>query len=66
MSDNKKIVRDAAIEALIKGTLQTELDGGGVNPTAMEPLIAAFASEVFIIVPIIYVNLATRTYCNMK
>uniref|UniRef100_A0A7S3Q8W0 TOG domain-containing protein n=1 Tax=Chaetoceros debilis TaxID=122233 RepID=A0A7S3Q8W0_9STRA len=46
MSDNKKITRDAAIEALIKGTLQTELDGGGVNPTAMEPLIAAFASEV--------------------
>lgn len=46
MSDNKKIVRDAAIEALINGTLLTELEGGDVNPTAMEPLIAAFASEV--------------------
>jgi len=45
-SDSKTIVRDAALEALIKGTTQTEIDGGDVNPSAMEPLIAAFIADV--------------------
>lgn len=46
MSDNKKIVRDSALEALQKGTLLSDLDGGGANPLAMEPLIAAFVKQV--------------------
>ncbi len=46
MSDNKNIVRDAALEALKKGTLLSEIDGGSVNTKSMEPLIAAFSSEV--------------------
>ncbi len=46
MSDNKKIVRDASLEALEKGTSQSDLNGGGVNPVAMEPLIAEFVDQV--------------------
>lgn len=46
MSDNKNIVRDAAIEALQKGTILSEIDGGNVNVKSMEPLIAAFSTEV--------------------
>lgn len=45
MNDNKKVVRDAALEALDRGTNIADIDGGGVNPKAMEPLIAGFVSE---------------------
>lgn len=46
MNDNKKIVRDAALEALNTGTLLNDLNGGGINSSAMEPLIAGFVSEL--------------------
>ena len=46
MSDNKKIVRDAALDALENGTSQSDLNGGGVNSVAMEPLIAGFVDQV--------------------
>lgn len=46
MSENKKHIRDAALEALAEGTKHTEINGGGINPSSMEPLIAAFNSEV--------------------
>jgi hypothetical protein len=44
INDNKKVVRDAALEALDRGTNIADIDGGGVNPKAMEPLIAGFVS----------------------
>ena len=46
MNDNKKIMRDAAIDALNKVTMKTEIDGGGVNKHAMEPFMSACASEL--------------------
>lgn len=46
MNDNKKIVRDAVLEAIEQGILLTDIDGGGINPRAMEPLMAGFVSEL--------------------
>lgn len=46
MNDNKKIARDAALEALERGTSLADIDGGGINPSAMEPLMVAFVSEL--------------------
>ena len=46
LSDNKKVSRDAAIEALEQGTSQSTFSGGGVNPAAMEPLIVDFVTLV--------------------
>lgn len=44
MSDNKKIMRDASLEALKLGTTKLELEGGGVNASSMEPFMQACAT----------------------
>lgn len=46
MNDNKKMMRDAAMDALEKGSMNLELDGGGVNTYAMDSLITALISEL--------------------
>ncbi len=46
INDNKKIMRDASMDALEKATTKSEIDGGGVNRYAMEPLMSACASEL--------------------
>jgi hypothetical protein len=46
MNDIKKPMRDAALEALRSGTMASELDGGGVNEDALEPIVLALVSEV--------------------
>jgi hypothetical protein len=46
MNDNKKIVRDAALEALNRGTVLNDIAGGGINGSSMESLIAGFVSEL--------------------
>lgn len=45
MSDNKKLMRDASMDALNSATMKSEIDGGGVNKVAMEPFMSAFATE---------------------
>lgn len=46
LSDNKKIVRDACLDALQKGTMRSEVSGNNPNCDAAEPLISAFVTEV--------------------
>ena len=46
MNDNKKIMRDASLDALKRGTMKLELDGGGVNNHSMEALMHACAQEL--------------------
>jgi hypothetical protein len=46
MNDNKKNVRDAALEALKRGTFVNDMAGGGVNISSMESIIAGFVSEL--------------------
>ena len=45
MSDNKKLMRDASMDALNSATMKSEIDGGGVNKVSMEPFMSAFATE---------------------
>jgi hypothetical protein len=46
MNDNKKIMRDASLEALKKGTMKLEMEGGGMNTFSMEPLMQACSVEL--------------------
>lgn len=46
LTDNKKIVRDASLEALLKGTMASDLNGSAVNGDVAETLMSAFSSEV--------------------
>jgi len=46
LTDNKKIVRDASLDALLKGTMVSDMNGGGVNGEVAEALMSAFSSEV--------------------
>ena len=46
MNENKKLMRDASLEALKRGTMKIEMEGGGVNANSMEPLMHACASEL--------------------
>ncbi len=46
MNENKKIMRDASIDALKNATMKSEIDGGGINKFAMEPFMNAFATEL--------------------
>mmetsp|Transcript_363 Transcript_363/g.549 ORF Transcript_363/g.549 Transcript_363/m.549 type:complete len:1476 (+) Transcript_363:109-4536(+) len=46
MNDNKKIMRDASLDALRRGTMKLDLEGGGVNTHSMEALMQASASEL--------------------
>lgn len=46
MNDNKKIMRDASLEALTTGTMKLEIEGGGVNISSMEPFMNACATEL--------------------
>ena len=46
MNDIKKPMRDASLSALQAGTTVSSLDGGGINPVALEEFVAALVSEV--------------------
>ena len=46
MSDIKKPMRDACVEALRLGTSEPAVDGGGVNSEAMEALVTALVTSV--------------------
>merc|ERR1740136_50149 len=46
MNDNKKLMRDAAMDALEKSTTKIDLEGGGVNPSALESFMSAMVAEL--------------------
>lgn len=46
MNDNKKLMRDAAMDALEKSTTKLDIEGGGVNPSAMESYMSALVAEL--------------------
>ncbi len=46
MNENKKMMRDASLDALKKGTMRLELEGGGVNTLSMEALMQACSHEL--------------------
>lgn len=46
MNDNKKLMRDTALESLKIGTTKLEMEGGGVNVLSMDPFMTACATEI--------------------
>ena len=46
INDNKKVMRDAALEALQAGTTKSEIDGGGVNATSLEVFLQSLTAEL--------------------
>jgi hypothetical protein len=46
INDNKKVMRDAALEALQAGTTKSEIDGGGVNTMSLEAFLQALTVEL--------------------
>ncbi|KAG7371784.1 hypothetical protein IV203_017926 [Nitzschia inconspicua] len=46
MNDNRKIMNDAAMEALQKGTSQPPIEGGGLNESSLETFVVALTTEL--------------------
>ena len=46
MNDNKKLMREASIDALKRGTEKLPIEGNGVNPLSMETFLASLVSEL--------------------
>jgi len=46
MNDNKKLMRDASLDALEKCTDKMDIEGGGANPLAMKSFMTAVLSEI--------------------
>jgi hypothetical protein len=46
INDNKKVMRDAALEALQAGTTKSEIDGGGVNASSLEAFLQSLTAEL--------------------
>ena len=46
MNDNKKLMRDAAMDALEKSTRKLDTEGGGSNPFSMESFMSSMVGEL--------------------
>jgi hypothetical protein len=46
MNDNKKIMRDASLEAIRSGTMKLDIEGGGVNHYSMDSFMNSCAIEL--------------------
>ena len=46
MNDNKKLMRDTAMDALEKSTRKLDTEGGGSNPFSMESFMSSMVGEL--------------------